>query len=34
MTLRTIESLGDLSGRVVLLRCDLNVPLKDGRDHG
>jgi len=30
MPLRTIESLGDLSGRVVLLRCDLNVPLKDG----
>ncbi|MFT4030331.1 MAG: phosphoglycerate kinase [Protaetiibacter sp.] len=30
MTLRTIESLGALSGKVVLLRCDLNVPLKDG----
>lgn len=30
MALRTIESLGDLSGKVVLLRCDLNVPLKDG----
>ncbi|MCS0498250.1 phosphoglycerate kinase [Protaetiibacter mangrovi] len=30
MTLRTIESLGGLSGKVVLLRCDLNVPLKDG----
>lgn len=30
MTLRTIESLGDLDGRMVLLRCDLNVPLKDG----
>jgi phosphoglycerate kinase len=29
--LRTIETLGDLAGRVVLLRCDLNVPLKDGR---
>ncbi|MEO5919623.1 MAG: phosphoglycerate kinase [Pseudolysinimonas sp.] len=29
MGLRTIESLGDLSGKVVLLRCDLNVPLKD-----
>jgi phosphoglycerate kinase len=30
VTLRTLESLGDLSGKVVLLRCDLNVPLKDG----
>jgi len=30
MTLRTIESLGDLEGKTVLLRCDLNVPVKDG----
>jgi len=36
MALRTIESLAagfgaeGLSGKVVLLRCDLNVPLKDG----
>jgi len=30
MTLRTIESLGDLAGKVVLLRCDLNVPLDGG----
>ncbi len=30
MTLRSIESLGDLDGKTVLLRCDLNVPLKDG----
>lgn len=30
MTLRTIESLGDLAGKVVLLRCDLNVPLDVG----
>ncbi len=30
MSLRTIESLGDLSGKNVLVRCDLNVPLKDG----
>ena len=30
MTLRTIETLGDLSGKVVLLRCDLNVPLDGG----
>lgn len=30
MALRTIESLGELSGKTVLLRCDLNVPLKDG----
>ena len=28
--LRTIGSLGDLSGKTVLVRCDLNVPLKDG----
>ena len=31
MTLRTIESLGDLSGKRVIVRCDLNVPLKDGK---
>ena len=31
MTLRTVESLGDLSGKTVLVRCDLNVPLKDGQ---
>ncbi|MDY0945033.1 phosphoglycerate kinase [Frigoribacterium sp. CFBP9039] len=31
MTLRTLESLGSLSGRRVIVRCDLNVPLKDGR---
>ncbi|WP_105565117.1 phosphoglycerate kinase [Microbacterium halophytorum] len=30
MTLRTIESLGDLAGKRVIVRCDLNVPLKDG----
>lgn len=30
MTLRTIESLGDLKGKRVIVRCDLNVPLKDG----
>lgn len=30
MALRTIESLGELDGTTVLLRCDLNVPLKDG----
>ena len=29
--LRTIESLGDLDGKTVLLRCDLNVPLDDGK---
>ena len=28
--LRTIDSLGDLGGKTILLRCDLNVPLKDG----
>jgi len=31
MALRTIDSLGPLAGRRVLVRCDLNVPLKDGR---
>jgi len=31
MTLRTIDSLGPLAGRKVIVRCDLNVPLKDGQ---
>jgi phosphoglycerate kinase len=31
MTLRTIESLGSLTGKTVLVRLDLNVPLKDGQ---
>ncbi|HWH98582.1 MAG TPA: phosphoglycerate kinase, partial [Pseudolysinimonas sp.] len=31
MSLRTIETLGDLAGKVVLLRCDLNVPLDADR---
>jgi phosphoglycerate kinase len=30
MSLRSIASLGDLSGRRVIVRCDLNVPLNDG----
>ena len=30
MTLRTIGSLGPLAGKRVVVRCDLNVPLKDG----
>lgn len=30
MTLRTVESLGDLSGARIVVRCDLNVPLRDG----
>jgi phosphoglycerate kinase len=29
--LRTIEDLGDVSGKRVLVRCDLNVPLEAGR---
>ncbi|WP_336650939.1 MULTISPECIES: phosphoglycerate kinase [unclassified Leucobacter] len=28
--MRTIESLGDLRSRTVIVRCDLNVPLSDG----
>lgn len=31
MSLRTLEDLGDLTGKRVVVRCDLNVPLKDGR---
>ena len=30
MALRTLESLGDLAGVRVVVRCDLNVPLQDG----
>ena len=30
MALRTLESLGSLAGTAVVVRCDLNVPLKDG----
>lgn len=30
MSLRTLESLGSLAGTRVVVRCDLNVPLKDG----
>ncbi|MBY6062275.1 phosphoglycerate kinase [Microbacterium esteraromaticum] len=30
MTLRTLDSLGPLEGRRVIVRCDLNVPLRDG----
>lgn len=29
--LRTIEALGDLAGRRVLVRCDLNVPIREGK---
>jgi len=31
VTLRTIATLGPLSGKRVIVRCDLNVPLDDGR---
>ena len=30
MALRTLDSLGSLAGRRVVVRCDLNVPLRDG----
>ncbi|WP_448004759.1 phosphoglycerate kinase [Agromyces bauzanensis] len=30
MTLRTIESLGPLAGKRIVVRCDLNVPLQGG----
>lgn len=30
MALRTLSSLGSLAGKRVMVRCDLNVPLKDG----
>jgi phosphoglycerate kinase len=30
MALRTIESLGELTGKRVIVRCDLNVPLDNG----
>jgi phosphoglycerate kinase len=30
VTLRTLDALGSLCGRTVIVRCDLNVPLKDG----
>jgi phosphoglycerate kinase len=31
MPLRTIDSLGSLAGKRVIVRCDLNVPLNDGQ---
>ena len=31
MSLRTLESLGSLAGKRVIVRCDLNVPLKNGQ---
>ncbi len=31
MSIRTLGSLGDLRGKRVIVRCDLNVPLKDGQ---
>lgn len=31
MSLRTLDTLGDLAGKRVIVRCDLNVPLKDGQ---
>lgn len=30
MSLRTLDSLGSLDGKRVIVRCDLNVPLRDG----
>lgn len=31
MTLRTLDTLGPLAGKRVVVRCDLNVPFEDGR---
>ncbi len=31
MSLRTLDSLGSVAGKRVIVRCDLNVPLKDGQ---
>src|SRR5919202_4038860 len=31
MSLRTLDSLGALDGKRVVVRCDLNVPLADGQ---
>jgi len=31
VTLRTLDSLGSLAGKRVVVRCDLNVPLQDGK---
>ncbi|WP_306233330.1 phosphoglycerate kinase [Agrococcus beijingensis] len=31
MAIRTLDSLGDLAGKTVLIRCDFNVPVQDGR---
>ncbi|MDH6180929.1 phosphoglycerate kinase [Microbacteriaceae bacterium SG_E_30_P1] len=31
MAIRTLDQLGDLRGKRVIVRCDLNVPLKDGQ---
>ncbi|AGW41342.1 phosphoglycerate kinase [Leifsonia xyli subsp. cynodontis DSM 46306] len=31
MALRTLDSLGSFAGKRVVVRCDLNVPLKDGK---
>ncbi|MEX1079211.1 MAG: phosphoglycerate kinase [Homoserinimonas sp.] len=31
MALRTIDSLGPLTGKTVIVRCDLNVPMSDGQ---
>ena len=30
MALRTLDNLGSLAGKRVIVRCDLNVPLRDG----
>ena len=29
---KTVDDLKDLQGKKVLVRCDFNVPLKEGRD--
>ena len=31
MTFRTLDDIGEVAGRRILVRADLNVPMQDGR---